>query len=67
MKSKELAEKAKQAEALEELIQKAEEAESYVQEVLDEIGDFGIDEPHGWLSEIVYKTTELLRKRLEAL
>ena len=66
-KSEELAEKAEQAEDLEVLIKKAEEAEWYVQEVLDGLGEFDIHEPHGWLSEIVYNLTEILRQRLEAL
>ena len=66
-KSEELAEKAEQAEQLEELIKKAEEAEWAIQEVLDNIGDFNINEPHGWLSSIVYELTETLRQRLEDL
>ncbi len=66
-KSEELAEKAEQAEQLEELNQKAEEAEWAIQDVLDEIGNFDISEPHGWLSSIVYELTETLRQRLEAL
>ena len=66
-KSEELAEKAEQAEDLEVLIRKAEEAEWAVQEVLDEIGRYNISEPHGWLSSIVYELTETLRQRLEEL
>tara|TARA_R100001079_G_scaffold107334_1_gene76308 strand:+ start:36 stop:260 length:225 start_codon:yes stop_codon:yes gene_type:complete len=66
-KSEELAEKAGEAEQLEELIKKAEEAEWAIQEVLDELHDFNISEPHGWLSSIVYELTELLRQRLRDL
>lgn len=66
-KSEELAEKAEQAEDLEVLIRKADKAEWYIQEVLDGIGNFDIPEPHGWLSEIVFNLTEILRERLEAL
>jgi len=66
-KSEELAEKAEQAEDLEVLIRKAEEAEWAIQEVLDEIGRYNISEPHGWLSSIVYELTEELRRKLEEL
>ena len=66
-KSEELAEKAEQAEELEVLIEKAERAEWAIQDVLDNIHYFNINEPHGWLSSIIYELTEELRRKLEEL
>ena len=67
MKSDELKEKAEQAEGLEELIRKAEEAEMLVYDLCQEIQDFGIQEPHGWLSTIIGDLRQELEDRLERL
>tara|TARA_R100000479_G_scaffold162406_1_gene100459 strand:+ start:289 stop:474 length:186 start_codon:yes stop_codon:yes gene_type:complete len=61
MKSKDIKQKS------EELAEKAEEAEWAIQEVLDNIHYFNINEPHGWLSSIIYELTEELRRKLEEL
>jgi|TARA_B100000035_G_C20954742_1_gene533645 hypothetical protein len=66
-KSEELAEKAEQAGNLEALIEKAEKADFYIQELLDEIGRFNISEPHGWLSQVIHDLKEALRKKLGVL
>ena len=67
MKSNELKEKAKQAEGLEDLIKKAEEAEMLIYDLCQEIQDFGIQEPHGWLSTIIGNLRVELENRLERL
>jgi len=67
MKSDELKEKAEQAEGLEELIKKAEEAEDAVNYLLEEIREFDFQEPHGWLSEIVFNLRKEIENRLERL
>ena len=53
MKSDELKEKAQKAKELEELIKKAEIAEGYIMEIMSLVGDLSINEPYGWLSEIM--------------
>ena len=67
MKSDELKEKAEQAEGLEELIKKAEEAEMLIYDLCQELQDFGIQEPHGWLSSIIAEVRAELENRLERL
>ena len=67
MKSKELEEKRIEAEGLEELLAWAENAEGYITDILHNIGDVDIEEPHGWLSEIVYNLVREIESKLEAL
>ena len=67
MKSDKLKEKAQQAEELEELIKKAEDAETLVYDLCQEIEDFDIQEPHGWLSTIIADLRQELENRLERL
>lgn len=66
-KSKELKEKAYEAEQLEELLEWANNAEGYITDILHNIGDVDIEEPHGWLSEIVYNLVREIETKLEAL
>ena len=66
-KSKELKEKAYEAEQLEELLEWANNAEGYITDILDNIGEVDIQEPHGWLSEIVYNLVREIESKLEAL
>ncbi len=65
--SEELKEKIYEAEQLEELLEWANNAENYVTDILHNIGDVGIEEPHGWLSEIVYNLVRQIESKLEAL
>ena len=67
MKSEELQEKAKLAEQLEELQRLANEAESIVNHLLEEMRELDFQEPHGWLSEIVYNLRSDIENRLERL
>lgn len=67
MKSDELREKMEQAELLEQLLVWANSAEGYITDILGNIGDVGIEEPHGWLSEIVYNLVAEIESRLERL
>ena len=67
MKSKELEEKRKEAEGLEDLIILAERAEDAVNYLLEEIREFDFQEPHGWLSEIVFNLRREIENRLERL
>ena len=67
MKSDELKENAQHAEELEELIRKAENAEMLVYDLCQEIGDFDIQEPHGFLSTIIGDLRQELEDRLERL
>jgi len=67
MKSKELEEKRIEAEGLENLIKLAENAEDAVNHLLEEIREFDFQEPHGWLSEIVFNLRKEIEFRLEAL
>lgn len=67
MKSKELQEKAKLAEQLEELQRLANEAESIVNHLLEEMRELDFQEPHGWLSEIVHTLRSDIENRLERL
>ena len=67
MKSKELQEKAKLAEELEELHELADKAESIVNHLLEEMRELDFQEPHGWLSEVVYKLKKDIEYRLERL
>ena len=67
MKSEELQEKAKLAEQLEELHILANEAESIVNHLLEEMRELDFQEPHGWLSEIVYNLRSDIENRLERL
>ena len=66
-KSEELKSKAYEAEQLEELLEWANNAEGYITDILDNIGEVDIQEPHGWLSEIVYNLVREIESRLEAL
>jgi|TARA_B100000085_G_scaffold249360_1_gene244975 hypothetical protein len=65
--SEELKEKIYEAEQLEELLEWANNAEGYITDVLGGIGDVGIEEPHGWLSESVYNLVREIESKLEAL
>tara|TARA_B100000886_G_scaffold64610_1_gene40369 strand:- start:425 stop:670 length:246 start_codon:yes stop_codon:yes gene_type:complete len=65
--SEELKEKAYEAEQLEELLEWANNAEGYITDILDNIGEVDIQEPHGWLSEIVYNLVREIESKLEAL
>jgi len=67
MKSKELQEKAKLAEELEDLIVLAEKAEDAVNHLLEEMKELDFQEPHGWLSSIVYELKNEIENRLERL
>ena len=66
-KSEELKSKAYEAEQLEQLLELAERAEGYITDILGMIGEVDIQEPHGWLSEIVYELVREIESRLEAL
>ena len=67
MKSKELEEKRIEAEGLEELIILAEKAEDAVNYLLEEIREFDFQEPHGWLSEIVFNLRKEIESKLERI
>tara|TARA_R100000353_G_scaffold160690_2_gene120423 strand:+ start:444 stop:668 length:225 start_codon:yes stop_codon:yes gene_type:complete len=66
-KSEELKSKAYEAEQLEELHEWASRAEGYITDILDNIGEVNIQEPYGWLSEIMYKLVKEIESKLEAL
>ena len=66
-KSEELKSKAYEAEQLEQLLEWAERAEGYITDILDNIREFNIQEPHGWLSEIMYELVKEIESKLEAL
>jgi len=66
-KSEELREKAYEAEQLEQLLEWANRAEGYITDILDNIGEVDIQEPHGWLSEIIYDLVREIENRLERL
>ena len=66
-KSEELKSKAYEAEQLEQLLERAERAEGYITDILGMIGEVDIQEPHGWLSEIVYELVREIESKLEAL
>ena len=67
MKSEELQEKAKLAKELEDLVKLANEAESAVSHLLEEMRELDFQEPHGWLSEIIYTLRSDIENRLERL
>ena len=67
MKSKKLAEKAKLVEGLEYLVMLANEAEMAVNHLLEEMREYGLQEPHGWLSSIVYELRNDIENILEEL
>jgi len=66
-KSEELKSKAYEAEQLEQLLELAERAEGYITDILGMIGEVDIQEPHGWLSEIMYELVREIESKLEAL
>ena len=66
-KSEELKEKIYEAEQLEELLEWANNAEGYITDILHNIGDVDIQEPYGWLSEIMYNLVREIESKLEAL
>tara|TARA_B100001287_G_scaffold250450_1_gene230992 strand:+ start:1299 stop:1523 length:225 start_codon:yes stop_codon:yes gene_type:complete len=66
-KSEELKSKAYEAEQLEQLLEWANRAEGYITDILDNIGEVDIQEPHGWLSQIVYELVTEIESKLEAL
>lgn len=66
-KSEELKSKAYEAEQLEQLLEWAERAEGYITDILGNIGEVNIQEPHGWLSEIMYELVREIESKLEAL
>ena len=66
-KSEELKEKTYEAEQLEQLLEWAERAEGYITDILGNIGEVNIQEPHGWLSEIMYELVKEIESKLEAL
>ena len=63
----ELKEKIYEAEQLEELLEWANRAEGYITDILNNIGEVNIQEPHGWLSEIMYELVREIESKLEAL
>ena len=67
MKSKELEEKAKKAERLEELHRKAVDADMIIDDLLYELNSVDIQEPHGWLSSIVSDLVTEIETQLERL
>jgi len=67
MKSEKLAEKAKLAEELEDLVKLANEAEMAVSHLLEEMREYNFQEPHGWLSSIVYELRNEIENKLEEL
>ena len=67
MKSEKLAEKAKLAEELEDLVKLANEAEMAVSHLLEEMREYNFQEPHGWLSSIVYELKNEIENRLERI
>tara|TARA_R100000773_G_scaffold22891_1_gene20201 strand:- start:4559 stop:4783 length:225 start_codon:yes stop_codon:yes gene_type:complete len=66
-KSEELKSKAYEAEQLEQLLEWANRAEGYITDILGMIEEVNIQEPHGWLSEIVYNLVSEIESKLEAL
>jgi len=66
-KSEELKEKAYKAELLEELLEWANKAEGYITDILNNIGEVDIQEPHGWLSEIIFNLVSEIESKLEEL
>tara|TARA_Y100001972_G_C7413844_1_gene214263 strand:+ start:69 stop:293 length:225 start_codon:yes stop_codon:yes gene_type:complete len=66
-KSEELKSKAYEAEQLEQLLEWANNAEGYITDILDNIAEFDIQEPYGWLSEIMYNLVKEIEFKLEAL
>ena len=67
MKSKELEEKAKLAEELEELHSLAVNAEMIIDDLLHALSSVNIEEPHGWLSSIMSELVTDIENRLERL
>lgn len=67
MKSDEIKEKLEQAELLEELLKWANQAESYITDILCHVDEFNIQEPHGWLSSIMNDLINELEEKLEEL
>lgn len=67
MKSKDLEEKAKQAEELEELHSLAVNAEMIIDELLHALSSVDIHEPHGWLSSIMSELVTDIENKLEEL
>ena len=65
--SEELKEKIYEAEQLEQLLEWTYRAEGYITDVLGMIGDVNIQEPHGWLSEIMHELIKQMESKLEAL
>lgn len=63
-KSEELREKAGELEDLEELIEKVEDAEMIIFEILQEIDRFEISEPHGWLSSSISELLSRLEEKM---
>ena len=66
-KSEELQEKVQEAKQLEELLDWANQAEGYITDILYYIEDVGIQEPHGWLSEIMSNLVSEIESKLEQL
>ena len=66
-KSEELKSKAYEAEQLEQLLEWANRAEGYITDILGMIGEVNIQEPYGWLSEIMYELVREIESKLEAL
>ena len=66
-KSEELKEKAHEAEELEQLLEWANMAEGYITDILHNIDDVGIEEPHGLLSEIVYNLVRQIESKFERI
>ena len=66
-KSEELKSKAYEAEQLEELLEWAERAEGYITDILGNIAEFDIQEPYGWLSEIMCNLIKEIKFKLEDL
>ena len=42
-------------------------AEGYITDILHNIDDVGIEEPHGWLSEIVYNLVRQIESKFERI
>ena len=65
--SEELKEKIYEAEHLEKLLDMANKAEWLITDILSDIGEVDIQEPHGWLSEIMHNLVTEIESKLERI
>ena len=65
----ELKEKEYQAQQLEQLHEWAIQAEGYITDILchPDLRELGIQEPHGWLSSIMYDLVREIESKLERI